>query len=173
MLRALRISIVLLVICGGIYPAVVTGLGQAIFPHQANGSIIEGKSGPVGSELIGQAFDKQGYFHPRPSAAGPDGYDASLSGGSNLGPTNGVLINAVRDRTEAYREENGLDPGVQVPADAVTASASGLDPDISVENALLQVHRIAVARNLTDAQVKAVVTKNTTGKALGIFGVAR
>jgi K+-transporting ATPase ATPase C chain len=96
-----------------------------------------------------------------------------LSGGSNLGPTNGVLINAVRDRTEAYREENGLDPGVQVPADAVTASASGLDPDISVENALLQVHRIAVARNLTDAQVKAVVTKNTTGKALGIFGVAR
>ena len=174
MLKSLRISVILLILCGGLYPLVVTGIGQVLFPHQANGSIINGTNGtPVGSELIGQAFDKAIYFHPRPSAAGTDGYDATASGGSNLGPTNSALISSVTDRVAAYRTENGLGPDTPVPADAVTASASGLDPNISPENALLQVHRVAIARNLSDAQVQALVTQYTEGRTLGIFGAPR
>jgi K+-transporting ATPase ATPase C chain len=174
MLRSLRISLVLLVLCGGLYPLAVTAIGQVLFHDQANGSIVTGSDGqPVGSELIGQAFDKSIYFHPRPSAAGPDGYDAQLSGGSNLGATNGTLITTVTDRVAAYRAENGLAPDAQVPADAVTASGSGLDPNISPENAYLQVHRVAAARNLPDEQVKAVVARHVEGRALGIFGEPR
>lgn len=174
MLRSLRISLVLLVLCGGLYPLAVTGIGQLLFHDQANGSIVTGRDGnPVGSELIGQVFDKTIYFHPRPSAAGQDGYDATQSGGSNLGPTNGKLISTVTDRVAAYRAENGLAPGTPVPADAVTASASGLDPDISPENAYLQVHRVAVARNLPDEQVTALVARHIEGRALGVFGTPR
>ena len=174
MLRSLRISVVLLILCGGLYPLLVTGIGQALFHHQANGSIINGSDGnPVGSELIGQAFDKAIYFHPRPSAAGSDGYDATASGGSNLGPTNANLISSVTDRVAAYREENGLAPDTAVPADAVTASGSGLDPNISPENAYLQVHRVAAARNLQEAQVQALVTQHIEGRTLGIFGAPR
>jgi K+-transporting ATPase ATPase C chain len=127
----------------------------------------------IGSEFIGQAFDKPIYFHPRPSSAGPDGYGAAQSGGSNLGPSNANLISTVRDRIDAYRAENGLAPDAPVPADAVTASGSGLDPDISVANALLQVHRVATARHLSDEQVRTVVAANTKGKTLGIFGEPR
>lgn len=174
MLRSLRISLVLIILCGGLYPLAVTGIGQVLFHDQANGSIVTGSDGsPVGSELIGQAFDKSIYFHPRPSAAGPDGYDARQSGGSNLGATNGKLISAVTDRVAAYRAENGLSPDTPVPADAVTASASGLDPNISPENAYLQVHRVAAARNLQDDQLKAVVAQHIEGRELGIFGAPR
>ncbi|MGD0855883.1 MAG: K(+)-transporting ATPase subunit C [Dehalococcoidia bacterium] len=174
MLSSLRISLVLLIICGGLYPVLVTGIGQVLFPYQANGSIIMGKDGnPIGSEHIAQAFDKDIYFHPRPSAAGPDGYDATQSGGSNLGATNAKLILIVKDRVTAYRAENGLTPNVTVPADAVTASASGLDPDISPANAFLQVHRVAVARNLLAEQVRAIVAQHIEGPVLGIFGEPR
>jgi K+-transporting ATPase ATPase C chain len=174
MLRSLRISLVLLILCGGLYPVLVTGIGQALFHHQANGSIVSGSNGnPVGSELIGQAFDKAIYFHPRPSAAGSDGYDASASGGSNLGPTNAKLISSVTDRVGAYRAENGLAADAPVPADAVTASASGLDPDISPENANLQVQRVATARNLPVEQVQTLVTQHIEGRTLGIFGSPR
>src|SRR5438445_8107561 len=161
----LRLSIVFLLICGGIYPVAVTLLGGAIFPYQANGSIITGADGnPVGSELIAQAFDKDIYFHPRPSAAGSDGYDATSSGGSNLGPTNQKLIDAVKDRTDAYRQENGLAADAPVPVDAVTTSASGLDPDISPANALLQANRVAQARNLSEDQVRSLVNQYTQAR---------
>jgi K+-transporting ATPase ATPase C chain len=174
MLRSLRFSLILLILCGGLYPILVTGIGQALFHHQANGSMINGSDGnPVGSELIGQAFDKAIYFHPRPSAAGPDGYSATQSGGSNLGPTNANLISSVTDRVAAYRTENDLAPDTPVPADAVTASGSGLDPDISPENAYLQVRRVATARNLPEEQVQAIVTQHIEGRTLGIFGSPR
>ena len=174
MISSLRISLVLLIICGGLYPVLVTGIGQVLFPYQANGSIIVGRDGnPIGSEHIAQAFDKDIYFHPRPSAAGPDGYDAILSGGSNLGPTNAKLISSVKDRVAAYRAENGLARDMPVPADAVNASGSGLDPDISPNNAFLQVHRVAVARNLPEEQVRAIVAQHIEGRTLGIFGEPR
>ncbi len=174
MLRSLRISVVLLILCGGVYPVLVTGIGQALFHYQANGSIISGSDGnPVGSELIAQAFDKDVYFQPRPSAAGADGYGATQSGGSNLGPTNAALISTVRDRVAVYRSQNGLAPDMPVPADAVTASGSGLDPNISPANAFLQVHRVAVARNLPEEQVRVVVAQHIEGRTLGIFGEPR
>jgi K+-transporting ATPase ATPase C chain len=171
---ALRISLVLLIICGGLYPVLVTGIGQALFHFQANGSIINGSDGkPVGSELIGQQFDKAIYFQPRPSAAGPDGYSATQSGGSNLGPTNSQLISIVAARVAAYRTFNDLAPNTPVPADAVTASGSGLDPDISPTNAYLQVDRVAAARDLPEEQVLALVKQNVQGRTLGIFGTPR
>jgi potassium-transporting ATPase KdpC subunit len=163
--------VVLTVLTGIIYPLAVTGLAQVIFPYQANGSLIRDSQGTViGSELIGQNFADAKYFHPRPSAAGEKGYDASASSGSNLGPTNKKLIDSVQERAAAYREENGLAPGAQVPVDAVTASASGLDPEISPANALLQIKRVAVARAMPEAQVKALVDQNTRGRTLGILG---
>jgi len=169
--RAALMIVVLTVLTGIIYPLAVTGLAQVIFPYQANGSLIRDSQGTViGSELIGQNFADAKYFHPRPSAAGEKGYDASASSGSNLGPTNKKLIDSVQERAAAYREENGLAPGAQVPVDAVTASASGLDPEISPANALLQIKRVAVARAMPEAQVKALVDQNTRGRTLGILG---
>ena len=169
--RAALMTVVLTVLTGIIYPLAVTGLAQVIFPYQANGSLIRDSQGTViGSELIGQNFADAKYFHPRPSAAGEKGYDASASSGSNLGPTNKKLIDSVQERAAAYREENGLAPGAQVPVDAVTASASGLDPEISPANALLQIKRVAVARAMPEAQVKALVDQNTRGRTLGILG---
>ena len=174
MLKSLRFSVILLIICGGLYPLLVTGIGQVLFPYQANGSIIMGKDGkPIGSEHIAQAFDKDIYFQPRPSAAGADGYDASASGGSNLAPTNAILVSTVSDRVTAYRAKNGLAPDTPVPADAVTASASGLDPDISPANTYLQVHRVVTARGLPEQQVRALVTQHVEGPVLGIFGSSR
>ncbi len=172
MLAPLRISLVLLVLCGGIYPAVVTVLGQVLFPRQAQGSIVVTSDGrAVGSELIAQAFDKDGYFHPRPSAAGPDGYDPTMSGGSNLGPTNQKLIDRVKAAAAALRKEN---PGLTVlPADLLTTSGSGLDPDISPEAALAQVPRVARARKLTEQQVTALVQSHVRGRDLGVFGEPR
>jgi K+-transporting ATPase ATPase C chain len=172
MLAPLRISLVLLVICGGIYPALVTFVGGAIFPYQANGSIIKDNNGnTVGSELIAQAFDKDGYFHPRPSAAGADGYDATNSGGSNLGPTNQKLIDRVTADATSLKQEN---PSLTVlPADLLTTSGSGLDPDISPDAALAQAPRVAQARAMAEQQVRDLINSHITGRDLGIFGEPR
>ncbi len=167
-------TVVLTLLLGLAYPLVMTGISQVLFPRQANGSLITDSSGTVvGSELLAQGFSKPEYFHPRPSAADNDGYDATSSGGSNLGPTNQKLIDSVKDRVAAYRQENGLADDAPVPVDAVTASASGLDPDISPANALLQVHRVAQARGMPDAQVQALVDSHTEGRTLGFLGEPR
>src|SRR5262249_30292986 len=126
-----------------------------------------------GSAILAQNFTQPQYFHPRPSAAGSDGYDATASGGSNLGPTNQKLLDTVQQRTDAYREENGLAAGVQVPVDAVTASASGLDPDISPANALLQASRVATARGKSADEVRALVNQYTEGRTLFMLGEPR
>jgi K+-transporting ATPase ATPase C chain len=152
----------------------MTGLGQVLFPNQANGSLVRDSSGNViGSALLAQGFTQPQYFHPRPSAAGTDGYDPTSSGASNLGPTSQKLIDSVRDRADAYRSENGLAADAQVPVDAVTASASGLDPDISPANALLQVGRVASARGLSADQVRNLVNQYTEGRTLFILGEPR
>src|SRR6267143_2492096 len=143
---AVLMVVVLTVILGIVYPLLMTGLSQVLFNHQANGSLLRDRAGNVvGSALLAQNFAKPEYFHPRPSAAGSDGYDATSSGGSNLGPTNQKLIDSVKDRSDAYRQENGLAADALVPVDAVTTSASGLDPDISTANALLQAARVSKA----------------------------
>jgi K+-transporting ATPase ATPase C chain len=167
------VTVIGVVVLCGIYPVVVWGLGQLIFPHQANGSLITAKDGTVlGSELIGQAFSDDQYFNSRPSAAGT-GYDATSSGGTNLGPTSQKLRDSVKAAVDAYRKQNGLAADVPVPADAVTSSASGLDPDISVKNAMLQIPRVAKTRKLTPEAVTALVEKYTEGRDLGLFGEPR
>ncbi len=171
-LRAVMATLVLAVILCGIYPVVIYGIGQLLFPHQANGSLIESNDRRiVGSEWLGQNFTSAKYFHPRPSAAG-SGYDASNSSGTNLGPTSQKLIDAVKAAVAQYRTENNLPADALVPADAVTSSASGLDPHISVQNAQLQVARVSKVRGLSIDAVKAAVDKATDGPSLGIFGEA-
>jgi K+-transporting ATPase ATPase C chain len=166
---ALVVFIALTLLTGVAYPLAVTGVAQVAFPGRANGSLVERDGRVVGSRLIGQAFAGARYFHPRPSAAG-EGYDAMASSASNLGPTNGELIRAVRERRAAYRRENDLRPGQQVPIDAVTASGSGLDPDISVANARLQAARVAQARGLDLHDVLALIDEHTKGRSLGFLG---
>ena len=163
-------TLVLAVICSGLYPLIVFGISQALFHDKANGSLIVGKDGAVhGSKLIGQNFASEKYFHSRPSAAG-NGYDATSSGGSNLGPTSRKLNDAVKDRIAAYRAENGLKETDPVPADAVTASGSGLDPHISVRNAELQLPRVAKARGISEDKLRDVVRQHTDGRDFGVFG---
>jgi K+-transporting ATPase ATPase C chain len=176
LLTGLLMTIVLTVLLGLLYPLAVTGASQVLFHDKANGSFVKDKSGHVvGSSLIGQSFsDSAGnpipkYFQPRPSAAG-NGYDANSSGASNLGPSNTKLLDAIAQRAKAYRILNGLARNASVPVDAVTASGSGLDPDISPANAALQAPRVAKVRGLTVAQVLAVVHRHTTNRALGIIG---
>ena len=171
---AVLMIIVLTIITGFAYPFLVYGLAQAMFPYQANGSLVQNGSGKViGSSLIAQNFTDPKYFHPRPSAAGPNGYDATSSGGSNLAPTNRKLINLVQQRAAAYRQENGLSPDVPVPVDAVTASGSGLDPDISLANAYLQAARVAKARGLSESQVRSLIDQHTLGRVFWVLGEPR
>jgi potassium-transporting ATPase KdpC subunit len=162
--------IVFTVVLGLIYPLVITGVAQVLFNDKADGSIIERDGQAVGSELIGQQFTEPIYFWPRPSAVGENGYDASTSGGSNLGPTNPDLIAAVGERVVAYREANGLSDDALVPVDAVTASGSGLDPHISVANARIQAARVADARGATLDDVLALVDEHTEGQSFGFLG---
>ncbi len=172
-INELRISFIatvcLAVLLCGIYPALVWTLAQGLFHSQANGSLVSVKGQVIGSSLLGQQFAGPGYFHPRPSAAG-DGYDAANSSGSNLGPTSQKLITAVKDRVAAYRAENNLAPGILIPADAVTASASGLDPHISVKNALLQAGRVAEARGVGDEALRKKIASQTEDRDREIFG---
>jgi K+-transporting ATPase ATPase C chain len=173
MVNSLLMLVIMTVLTGLVYPLAMTGLAQALFPSQANGSIIKADGSPVGSALIGQNFTKPEYFHGRPSAAGSDGYDASSSTGSNLGPTNQKLIDTVKERLEAVRTENGLPENSYVPADAVLASGSGLDPHISPVNAYLQVERVAKTRQLPVTEVKKLVDLHVEGRQLGVFGEPR
>jgi len=177
MLREIRPAIVMIllmtVLTGLAYPLAMTGIAQVVFPHQANGSLIEKDKTVIGSALIGQNFSADTYFQPRPSAAGESGYDATASGGSNLGPTNKKLLDQVQERADAYRKLNGLGPNDPIPGDAVTASSSGLDPHISPENAALQVARVAKARGLSESQVRALVARYTEGPQWGLFGQQR
>lgn len=185
LMPALIMLLVFTVITGVVYPLVVTGVGQLLFHDKANGSLIERDGKIVGSALIGQPFADAKYFHPRPSSAG-DGYDASASSGSNLGPTNDKLLygqpddpstpdtdesfEGIEQRVAAYREENKLPADVLVPVDAVTGSGSGLDPAISVANAKLQAPRVAAARNVPVEQVQELIDENTDGRGLGFLG---
>jgi K+-transporting ATPase ATPase C chain len=169
---SLLITLLLIVLCCGIYPLAVWAIAQGAFPHRANGSLVEAKGKMVGSSLLAQGFAGPAYFHPRPSAAG-QGYDAANSSGTNLGPTSNKLIEGVRQRVAEYRAENGLPPAAPVPADAVTSSASGLDPHISPENARLQAGRVAKARGLSREEVLRKIAAHTEGRAFMILGEPR
>jgi len=175
-LKEIRISLLatisLAIILCGLYPLTVWVLAQGLFPAGANGSLIEKSGKVIGSSLISQGFTDPKYFHPRPSMAG-QGYDATSSAGSNLGPTSKKLIDEVGRRVSAYRAENNLAPGDLVPADAVTTSASGLDPHISLKNALLQAPRVARARGLSEGEVKKLVKLHAQGRFLGMMGEPR
>ena len=174
LLQEVKVSVLamlaLLIILCGLYPLLVWGIAQVVFPAQANGSLVEARGRIVGSALLAQAFSGAPYFHPRPSAAGDTGYDGASSGGSNLGPLSQKLSDQVEERVEKYRSENNLPAGTLVPADAVTASGSGLDPHISRQNAALQAVRVAQARKLSVNQVKSLIEKNTAGPDLGFLG---
>jgi potassium-transporting ATPase KdpC subunit len=186
---ALVLTAFFVVLTGLVFPGVVWALGSTLFPHQAHGSMLtDAKGNVVGSALLGQSFTKPEYFHPRPSAAGA-GYDAANSSGTNLGPTSDKLINGikddpstpnadesyagVKDLARAYREENGLAVDAWLPADAVTRSASGLDPHISPENAELQSKRVALARGVALTRVQQLVREHTDGRTLGFLGEPR
>lgn len=169
LLVSIRMTIVLTILTGLAYPLAITGIARVIFPWQSSGSVVTRDGQTVGSALIGQAFSSAGYFHSRPSAAG-NGYDASSSGGSNLGPTNKTLIDTVRKR---LKDEVETDPGIsasQVPIDLVTASGSGLDPEISPAAAALQVSRVAKARGMSEEAVNQLVQENTRGRWMGMLG---
>ena len=171
LLPALRLLAVLTIVLGVLYPLAITAVGQALFSHQADGSIVTVDGEAVGSSLVGQVFTGDEYFESRPSAAG-DGYDATASAASNLGPNNPDLLATVEERAGAYRERNGLTADAEVPVDAVTASGSGLDPHISVANARLQAERVAEARGLPVDDVLALVDEHTDGRTLGFLGEA-
>lgn len=167
---AVKMTLVLTVLTGIIYPIVVFGIADVIFPSQAGGSLITHGGRVVGSAVIGQNFSQERYFHGRPSAAGDKGYDASNSGGSNLGPTNKTLISAVDSRIKTVVEENpGINPS-DVPIDLVTASGSGLDPEISPAAAEIEMARVAKARGVSPDLVRSLIRENTRGRLLGVFG---
>lgn len=172
LLPAVRMLVVLSVLTGVIYPFLVTGIAQLAFPRAANGSLIEADGKAVGSSLIGQPFDDPKYFWSRPSATSPQPYNAGASSGSNQGPRNPALADAVKDRIKALTEADP-DSKAPVPVDLVTASGSGLDPDISVAAALYQVHRVAKARGMTEDKLRALVDAGTRGRTFGVLGEPR
>jgi potassium-transporting ATPase KdpC subunit len=169
-LNAILMTIATTVLLGILYPLVVTVLAQLIFPKQANGELIRRNDLVVGSQLIGQPFNGPGYFHSRPSAAGANGYDATASGGSNLGPTSAQLIARVNGDVVRLQAEN---PGVPVPVDLVTTSGSGLDPDITPAAAQFQVKRVAAERKATGAEIEQLVSESTVGRQWGFLGDPR
>jgi potassium-transporting ATPase KdpC subunit len=171
-LPGLRIKLFMTLALGVVYPLAITGISQVVFPHQANGSLIRSGDKVIGSEIIGQSFAKPEYFHPRPSAAGNNGYDATASGGSNFGPTNQKLIDRVKAGVDQFRKEN---PDYQgpIPADLVTASSSGLDPHISPDGARAQLARVAKARKIGMDQAGDLVARYTEGATLGFLGEPR
>lgn len=171
--RALLLLLLMTLLTGIAYPLAVTGLAQVIFPRQANGSLVYREGEPVGSALIGQNFTGPQYFYGRPSAAGKDGYDAAASAGSNLGPTNKTLLDNAAGRAAQVRSENNLKEDSPVPGDLITASASGLDPHITPEAALLQVPRVARARQLPEQRVRELVERHIEGRQLGVLGEPR
>jgi len=175
-IRELRISVMatlsLAILLCGIYPLLVWVAGQGLFPAESNGSLLVDRGTVVGSSLLSQGFTDPKYFRPRPSAAG-QGYDATLSGGSNLGPLSKNLLETVKQRVQAYRTENNLSPDVPVPSDAATASGSGLDPHISAANAVLQARRVAKTRGLTVDVVMKKIDVHTEGRTFGILGEPR
>jgi K+-transporting ATPase ATPase C chain len=164
------VTLVLLIICCGIYPLIVLGAGQLLFPNKANGSLVlDGDGKPIASTLLGQTFTADKYFAPRPSSAGT-GYDSTSSSGSNLGATSQTLHDNVKQRVADYRKANNLPDSQLVPADAVTASGSGLDPHISIKNALFQLPRVAKARSMNEDDLKKLVDQYTDGRDFGILG---
>jgi len=171
---SIRMALITMLVLGILYPLAMTGLAQVFMPAKANGSLLTSASGAIiGSSLIGQVFTDAKYFHGRPSAAGADGYDATASSASNLAPTSQALVDTVKSRVASVTVENpGLASGT-VPVDMVTASGSGLDPDITLANAYAQVARVAKARSLTDAAVRAIVDNNVTGRQFGVLGEPR
>jgi K+-transporting ATPase ATPase C chain len=172
LLPGLRINLFFTLLLGIVYPLAVTGICQVAFPHQANGSLISQGGTVIGSELIGQNFTKAEYFQPRPSAAGNDGYDATASGGSNLGPTNKKLIDRVQASAEKFRKENPDYQG-DIPADLLTTSGSGLDPHISPASAEAQAERVAKARGASLDHIRALIASHTEGRDLGFLGEPR
>jgi potassium-transporting ATPase KdpC subunit len=171
LITAVLMTIATTVLLGILYPLLVTGLAQLIFPKQANGELIKGKDGVVvGSRLIGQPFSGPGYFHSRPSAAGAAGYDASASSGSNLGPTNAQLIARVNGDVAKLQAEN---PGTPIPVDLVTTSGSGLDPDISPASAQFQIRRVASERKIPEAEVARLIQENSENRQWGFLGEPR
>jgi K+-transporting ATPase ATPase C chain len=170
MLISIWMTLVTTLLLGVVYPLVVTGLAQVMFPRQANGELIQGSGQLQGSTLIGQPFTAPGYFHSRPSAAGAAGYDAGNSSGSNLAPTNRTLLDRVSASVQAARAEN---PNTAIPVDLVTASGSGLDPDISPAAAEFQIVRVARERGMSERDVRAIVKKHTLGRQFGFLGEPR
>jgi potassium-transporting ATPase KdpC subunit len=169
---ALRATVLFTVLTGLIYPGVVTGVCQVLFRNQANGSLIVQNGQVVGSSLLGQNFTRPEYFHPRPSSAGNDGYDPTASSGSNFGPTNQKLYDRVKASAEQFRKENPDYKG-PIPADALTASGSGLDPHISVANAYAQAARVAKARSASASRIEALIASSIEGRDIGFLGEPR
>lgn len=166
---AIKMTVVLTFVTGILYPLAMYAIGHTLFPVRADGSLIYRNGSPVGSELIAQNFKKAGYFHPRPSAAGNNGYDPTSSGGSNLGPTNKSFIDSVKQRVKAVAEEDSVTAS-QIPVDMVTASGSGLDPEISPAAAEIQIERVAKARGISADTVRALVNANTRPRWAGFLG---
>lgn len=169
---ALRINIFLTILLGVAYPLAVTGVSQILFPHQANGSLVTKNGQVIGSELLGQNFTKPEYFQPRPSAAGNDGYDPTASGGSNLGPTSQKLIDRMKASVDKFHKDNPDYHG-PIPADLLTTSGSGLDPEISPASAEAEIPRVAKARGISEDQLKQLVAQYTQGPDLGLIGEPR
>jgi K+-transporting ATPase ATPase C chain len=169
-LIAIWMTLATTVLLGIVYPIVVTGLAQVLFPRQANGELIRANGKIIGSRLIGQPFTSRGYFYSRPSAAGTAGYDPTASGGSNLGPTNKALLDRVSAQVKTLQPDN---PSAPVPADLVTTSGSGLDPDISPAAADFQIPRVARERGISEDEVRELVRKHTEGRQLGFLGEPR